>query len=446
MKRVGLSSIITGKENVRILTKKHEKSDKELGRQLGTAAALNTVGTFVYFFFQWLTTVLVVRLADFTQAGVFSLLISFTNIFFFIAVYGVRAFQVSDVEGKFTDGQYVGYRLLTCGVSLLLLFVVLLWQYHADPYFIVCAIVYMGYKYLEAATDVLFGVMQRMNAYQTIAVSYFFKGILPVIAFSGALVVGLDLVWAIVGMALAYLAVLLMYDLKHLRAVADIKPVFQGTSPLVKQCFPLMLFTLITPYMTYITRFAIGEEMGSTMLGYYSSISVVVVVMTTIASSIWCVLIPHLRQLYLSRQNAKLVRLLSLILLATAAIGAAAIGAGAVLGEWALALVFGREIIPYVGLLTPVLFASILLTLVSLFSTLLTTFRHTKSMLACNLLGAVLCSISAVPFTKAQGILGANNSLMLGLGVQLLLLLAASCYWLIKNQPETIEKTKRIRK
>lgn len=426
---------------MRNLTRKQKKCNKKHGLQLGTAAALNTIGTFIYFFFQWLTTVLVVRLADFAQAGIFSLVISFTNIFFFVALYGVRTFQVSDVEGEFSDGQYIGYRLLTCGLSLILLLGVLVGCYHTDPYFILCAILYMGYKYLEAATDVLFGVMQRINAYRTIAISYFLKGIFPVLAFSGALVLKLDLVFAILGMVLTYLAVVLVYDLKHLRAETNIIPSFRGISPLFKKCFLLMLFTLIIPYMNYITRFAIGKEMGSTMLGYYSSISVVIVVMTTIASSVWCVLIPHLRELYLSWQNAKLMQLLFAILLATVVTGGLAIGAGEVLGKWAFVLLFGQEIIPYTGLLTPVLFASILLTLVSLFSTLLATFRHTKSMIVCNLLGAALCSVTAIPFTKAQGLLGANNSLIISLGLQLVLLGATSGYWLLKNQPK-LEKEK----
>ena len=64
----------------------------------------NTIGTLYYLGMQWLTTVLVVRISgSYEDAGIYSLAVSITNIFYIIAMYNVRNFQVSDYKNEFID-------------------------------------------------------------------------------------------------------------------------------------------------------------------------------------------------------------------------------------------------------------------------------------------------------------------------------------------------------
>ena len=77
----------------------------------------NTIGTIYYYFCQWIITILIVRLTDYSLAGYLSLAITVTNSFYAIAQFGMRQYQVSDIQGKYDDSIYIGSRYLTIFVA-----------------------------------------------------------------------------------------------------------------------------------------------------------------------------------------------------------------------------------------------------------------------------------------------------------------------------------------
>lgn len=393
----------------------------------------NTIGTFLYFFLQWVTTIVVVWFVGYTEAGIFSLVVSFTNIFGFLSKYGMRNYQISDIKREYTDGQYFGARLLAIGAAAVC-FTVALLLCRFDSNTALCCIAYMAFKFLEALTDFLFGIFQRLNQYKPIMLSYALKGFFSLAGFIAGLYWLHDLFWAIVVMTLLYLAVVLFYDLPVIHKHEKIGCSFQGSKRLFLVCTPLMLSTLITPYMTFIVRYMIEQLYGQEQLGYYSTISMVVVVMTTLAGSIWVVLLPSISKYFQSGEYKKLKNILIKIVCLIFAAGAAVIALGALLGPWVFGLFFGKSILAYMYLLVPVLAASVLLTATAFFGTVLIPLQRRGAMLWCNVIGAVACTAAAYPLTKADGMMGANNSLILGLVVQLLLLSGVTMFALREKE------------
>ena len=90
--------------SIKYLQRKEDEMEKS---NISRSVIYNTIGTFFYFFCQWLTTILVVRISGYEDAGILSIVISFTNIFYFIALFGVRNFQVTDINHEFTDRDYL---------------------------------------------------------------------------------------------------------------------------------------------------------------------------------------------------------------------------------------------------------------------------------------------------------------------------------------------------
>ena len=78
----------------------------------------NSAGSMVYLITQWLISVLVVRLSGVETAGVLTLAMSVNNVFYSIAMQGIRNYQVSDMKEKYTSGIYVSSRLIICILSL----------------------------------------------------------------------------------------------------------------------------------------------------------------------------------------------------------------------------------------------------------------------------------------------------------------------------------------
>ena len=82
--------------------------------------AFNSMGSLFYLLCQWLLTVVVVPLCSFEAAGILTLSISLTNVFFTLATFGIRIFQVSDSQGKYGPGLYISTRVFTCLCSFAL--------------------------------------------------------------------------------------------------------------------------------------------------------------------------------------------------------------------------------------------------------------------------------------------------------------------------------------
>ena len=97
------------------MNKRKEKNLKTAGD-----VVYYNVGNFIYLGAQWIISVALVRMGGFEDAGYFSLAMSVCNIFAMIANYGLRAFQVSDIQSKYSDNDYVLSRVITVSFALVL--------------------------------------------------------------------------------------------------------------------------------------------------------------------------------------------------------------------------------------------------------------------------------------------------------------------------------------
>ena len=86
---------------------------------LGSNMRWNSIGTLFYFGCQWLLTVLIVHFnGGYYNAGVLSLAISITTPLYCIACLNLRTFQVSELEGKFSEGDFIANRILMSIIAL----------------------------------------------------------------------------------------------------------------------------------------------------------------------------------------------------------------------------------------------------------------------------------------------------------------------------------------
>lgn len=403
-----------------------------------------TIGLFAYYFLQWYTTVAIVRLSGYSDAGILSIVISFSNIFGFIALFGLRNYQICDVEERYSNGEYFSSRLLTVGLSLLC-FAVALWQRSYDLQTALCCIAYMAFKTLEAFSDVFFGIMQRRNRYSQIAVSYLLKGLLPTAAFVLLLVLKQGLLVAILGMTAAYLMVMLAYDLYKLKGTQTFQLKFDRIVPLLKACFPLMLCIVLSAVMVYVPKEAVNRVLGMEAAGYFGTISILIVVFSTLATSVWGVIIPRISGQFAERKKRDFQQLIKYLVVGYILLSIAVLTLGNLAGPWALSLIYGEQILNYIHLLTPVLINAMLLMGVSFFDGLFTALNKRVSLLLCNAAGLILCILLVQPWTLNNGMAGANFAMMAGYGVRLILLVILSFVYIrreFNERTENISETK----
>ena len=364
--------------------------------------------------------IITIRIAGYYTSGEFSLVISFTNIFGFLSAYNIRSFQLNDVHQRFSPQQYSCAYVLTSLFSVICFSVSLpLCGYTLNVFS--CCIAFMLFKLCETFTTYIFTYMQLKNNYSGILISLILKGIIPLISFSLCLFLTNSLFYSIIALFLFYFSTFVMYDLPKTKEYLPHAITMNGTREIIIKCFPLMLSTLFTPFILFITRYTIEKIYGIVVLGFFTPFTMVIIVFFAIAESVYIVLLPTISIYYAENLRKELNKFILLMIGCISIFCIIALLFAHFLGDFLFSFIFGIEILPYMYLLIPTIFAGIILVILSLLSTLLIAIRKHILMLICKVFGSILLYILIVPATQSFGILGTINAFSLSLGIPVII-------------------------
>ncbi|MBR3837811.1 MAG: oligosaccharide flippase family protein [Clostridia bacterium] len=385
-------------------------------------ALYNTVGNLVYMAALWLISVLIVHITGFEDAGVFSIAMSVGNVFFFIAVYGMRSFQGSDSLYQYSPGEYCTVRWITTGTAALCLTGYLLFAGYSF-YISAAVIAYTLYKFAESASDVFFGELQRVGHLEICGISMSVKGVLSIAVFSAVLFVTKNLPAALLAMVLLAVAILIVYDIKGYRKYCPEKLTAKKEKvlSLLREGFPMLLTTVFPIVVTAVPRLAIEAYLGTEVLGIYSSISTPTVLITTLVPNILAPFMTLFGHLYHEGNLKKLYRMLWVSLIATAALGAVACALAYFLGDFVMGLVFGKEIVPHLGIFIPLILATTVYAFSMAANSVLISIRRPAFLTAFSAAALVLSLIAAYPLVERFGQMGAVWAYGLPFAAQFLL-------------------------
>ena len=382
----------------------------------------NTSATIIYFLCQYLTTFVVVWISGYYIAGEYAIIISVANIFATISLWGGRSLQISDVTNEFSTGNYLYFRLITIGFSYLCLIpTIIVLQENAKIKLLI--IIFLLFKNLENITDVLYGTFQKNNKYNYILTSMVLKGILTFVFFCMGLIINNSLSLSIAGMVISYLGITFFYDLKSIKKIEKINVCKKNILVLLKESFPLMIFSILMPFNLFITRYFVKQFFSSEILGYYATISAVLVIIPTVTGAVYSVLIPILSKEFTEKNIKKIKHILLLCLLLLFVFSIICIAFTTFFGRHILKLFFGTSILEYLSLLLPVVVTGILISVAMCLNTFLISIKKNTRMLICNIVGTLICICITVPLTKKFSVYGANASMIIGFSIQIILLL-----------------------
>lgn len=383
----------------------------------------NILGSVSFIGAQWLMTILIVHLAGYSEAGYLSLGLSLTNIFTNIAYFCIRNFQVSDT-GKYSQSIYVTHRLAASVMAFLLyaLFVIV----NGYPaYVFVFLLLFMLYRLNEAVVDVFHGIDQRAWRLDIAGRSFLARGVLTLAAFLIVEAVTKNLVITTLAMLAAAYGVVFLYDIPRTRKNEEFHIRWEKTAlvSLTRECFPLFLYAICLNAVVPIPRYFLEKLEGSEVLGYYASVAIPASLIQLLASYIYTSF-TKLFSDYVAENRRKEFLLLFWKLLA-AIIGTVvlALAGSALLGEWALVLLFTESIRAYAYLLVPTIFCCGLIALIWFVGTILTILRDMKGLLLGAAAGVLTAAAASYPCIVTWGVEGVNTALFFSSMVTLLLFL-----------------------
>jgi len=387
---------------------------------LKTSILWNSSGSFVYLFFQWLVSYLVVILLGFKDAGIFALAISISSIAFAFAIYGVRGYQVSDISRKYSDKSYIIARITT---SILAIggCLVYLGLYRYSLYTTLCIVAYLIFKMSEAYVDVYHGIIQRGMRMDYIGKSFILRGVICNSLFIGSMAITRNLLLSTSILAISSFVLILLYDRNKARIFYE-KTDDTSTKIIINillVCFPLAIYTFLTILVMSIPRISLEHIKGTEILGIYASVAIPALIIQVLSGYIFAPMLTVFAEHVNQRNFKQFHELLFKTLLYILVLSVVVIIGGAIFGKFGLTLLFGEKISGYIYLFVPILFISSLTALSWFIGLMLTVIREFKGLIVASVVAVATCLFESRPFINHFGINGTSYVLILALVLQI---------------------------
>ncbi|WP_392887976.1 lipopolysaccharide biosynthesis protein [Eubacterium limosum] len=384
----------------------------------------NSIGSLIYLFSQWLLTIIIVHLSGYGDAGIFSLAMSLTNMFYCIAVYGIRNYQVSDIKNKYNAGIYILSRIITCVIALIVCagFIVIN-SYNSKTSLAV--MLYMVFKISEAFVDVFHGIDQKLWRMDIIGKSFIIRAFSTFALFIATLYLSENLCASIAMMAIGGYFGIIVYDIPQSYKLENFKIDlrFEFVSKLLWECLPLVIYLFLSTSLSTIPRYFLEKFYSNEVLGIYASIATPAVIVQVAASYFFNPFITLFAEKYNKHQLNEFVRLFKKCMFVILLLSIAAIIGAEIFGDFGLRLLFGESILQHSYLLTPIIICTILTAIVWFLCTLLTVIREFKGLIISNVLAVLICVISSLALIPQLAMNGVNIVMIISLGVEILFLI-----------------------
>lgn len=384
----------------------------------------NTAGSLIYYFCQWLMSVLIVRISGFADAGILSLALSVTAAPAIVGLFNIRSYQVSDIEGQYSDEVYIRSRIYTSVLAYLTCIgVVLINGYPMKKAVVI--LMFMFFKISEGFADVYYGIDQKRERMDYAGISLSVRGIGTLILFFGVFLLTENLLLSIVAMTIFSFLVVFLYDRKVAGVKKEREEKRANIATLVKSllwvCFPLAVVAFLNNLSISVPRLFLERYYGEEIMGIYSSVSSPTTVIQLAAMTLFAPLIPPLTAEYHKGNKKNFMKMIGQFFLLIAVLTMICLIGGKLFARWGLVLLFGAEIEPYVYLFFPVVLIAVLIALnASLFS-ICTLMREIKTQYLigfAGIIGALLLSVTEV---KTDSMIGVNWAMIGTLLIQIVI-------------------------
>lgn len=372
------------------------------------------------------------------MVGQFALGLAITAPVFMFTNLQLRGIQATDSKQEYTFSDYLGLRLITTGLALLVIgLIVLVAQYHPETTAIMLAISMA--KAFESVSDVFYGLFQQHEQMDRIARSMMIKGVVSLIAFGTGVILTGSVFWGSLGLAIVWGVVLINYDVRNGvlvlsgRQLSSLIPYslesdnsllmplwhFSKLIRLAWLALPLGIVMMLISLNANLPRYFIERYAGEAELGIFAALSYLIVAGSIIIQALGQSASPRLAQLYADGQVQSYVKLLLQLVTVGALAGGLMVLAAIVAGQDILNLLYGSEYV-YVNLFIWLSIAGSMAYAASFLGYGMTAARYFGVQLPLFILVTAVTGVACAWLVPSSGIYGAALALIVSALIQII--------------------------
>lgn len=400
-------------------------------------------GNGLYAASQWLMLIMLARLTTPTIMGRYTLALSIAAPVMLFCNLQLRALQAGDVGDHWAFSDYLSLRLLTSSLSLAVVAGIAFgFGYSREAAWVILAVGCA--KVIESVSDILFGLMQKHERLDYIAISQILKGALSLAMLAWALYATRQLLPGVAAICGAWLIVLLSVDVRNLRRFSSFSHIRQkrqlGTwrrlGSLSHLALPLGFVAMLTSLHWNVSRYFLESYRGETELGYFAAMAYLPNAGMIAIEALTQSTIARLARHYLWDRTAYR-RLLLCLLVLVAAVGLVGVLIAYFAGAMVLRLLYGPAYAHQPQVFVWLMASGTAMYLCGILGVSLTSARFLRVQLPVSLTVVTTSVISSWLLVPRFGQLGAAWSLLIASVVWLVLLSASTLYVVSRRVPAT---------
>jgi O-antigen/teichoic acid export membrane protein len=421
------------------------KANPARGASLRWNFSWTFVGNIIYSGCQWGMLVVLAKIGNPEMVGQYGLAMAIATPILALSSLQLRAVLTTDVRERVPFGEYLGFRLVTTVLSLIIISAIPFVMHYRRESTIVVLIIGLG-QALETLSDLYYGRMQFYDHMDRIAKSMIMRAVLGLAALGTIVYLTKSVVWGAVGLVLARTVVLVGYDISKraqlLPRHADREETEQvlnsnsvallprwnlnTQSELLRTSITLGVIAMLVSLLPNVPRYFIQGSLGERALGIFTATAFLVssggLIVNALGQSAFVRLAKHYSAGDVAGFNSLLLKLVGI----AGVLGIAGIGVAAFFGHMLLALLYRPEYAEHTDVLIAMMVGGAITYVAGLMASAVTAARcfiRQIPVLATAVGAAALASLLLVP---SHGLLGAAfaviiTSTVLGAGEVVLL-------------------------
>ena len=386
--------------------------EKNLKRQF----IWNTLGSGLYSFNSLFFMVIVTRINGVSTAGVFNFCYATSCIFYAIALYSGRTYQVTETQKTLNDNAFILNRFITT-LTMLVIAVAfcLINRYSSSKLMLFLLLCFV--KAVEAFCDIFHGIFQKNNRLDIAGKSMFFRCLLSIVVFLIIDKITKNVFLASLSLLVACLIFLFCVDMpiskKYKDSVTDLST--NSALKLIKLGFYTFGFTLIANYLVNAPRYPLNSYLGVEFQTIFGIITMPASIILLANQFVLQPMVVRMKDSYLKNDRKGFLSKVYILCSSVSATGVLSVVFAYFLGAPALRLVYGLDVSKYITNLIIIICGVSLYSLSGVMSNALMVLRKTRVQFLIYLITSVFVYFVADGLTLRYGFSGAIFSYFSGM-------------------------------
>lgn len=368
----------------------------------------NTIGITFNAFTSLFFLVIINRINGTETGGIFSYTFSLACLFYVMALFYNRTYQVSDVKNEFSNNEYITNRIISCFITILFVFVfAFLSKFNSEKFIMLLFL--MIYKCIEAFADCFHGFIQKKEQLHYVGKSLFFKALLSIVLFCIVDLLSENILLSIVPIIIVNFVGTLIDMKKYSNLYSDkIKICLKSSIRIYKSSLSLFMFSFLIIFINNCQKYVAGYVMEDSLQNILAIIIMPATMLTLCGQYLINPYLTKLSSLYKESKLKEFEKILFTIIGIFLLMGILILIVAYVLGIPVLNILYSTDLMDYKVSFLIIVIGAIFYSISSIISNCLTLLRKNNEQLVLFIISSIISVVLSIILIDSKEIAGAS--------------------------------------